>query len=276
MSRRRITDAQLLRKAVQLGDPESALVAIAELRRRLDALEAAHIDDALRLGWSWQRIGMALGITRQAAHTRHATRRRDDERLPVAGRARVVLARARHEAARLGAPAIESDHLLLALALEADGPAADAISACSLSDESIRAQLIRARGQAGALGKVQRPSLSHQALAVLEDALREALGQGAEELDCDHLLLAVLREPGGRGQRLVMELGKTPRAAERRLNRAREKRATREATPVSTGGHALRRPEGESLPIRRPPGIESRTGSRAQQFRGLLSDDQTR
>jgi hypothetical protein len=228
MSRRRITDAQLLRKAVELGDQESALIAIAELRRRLDALEATHVDDALQLGWSWQRIGMALGITRQAAHTRHSTRRRDDERLPVAGRARVVLSRARQEAARLGAPAIESDHLLLGLALEANGPAAEAIAACNLSEEAIRAQL---DGQAGARDKVQRPSLSHPALAVLEDALREALGQGAERLDCDHLLLGLLREPGGRGQRLVMALGKTPRAVERRLNRAREKRAAREATP---------------------------------------------
>jgi ATP-dependent Clp protease ATP-binding subunit ClpA len=154
--------------------------------------------------------------------------------------ARAWSSRARQEAARLGAPAIESDHLLLGLALEANGPAAEAISACSLSDEAIRAQL---DGPPGAPDKVQRPrpSLSHQALAVPEDALREALGQGAEKLDCDHLLLALLREPGGRGQRLVMGLGTTPRAVERRLNRAREKRAAREATPVTAAKYRRQR-----------------------------------
>jgi len=60
--------------------------------------------------------------------------------------------------------------------------------------------------------------------------MREALRHGSQELDCDHLLLALLREPGGRAQRLVMELGKTPRAVERRLNRAREVHAARRGT----------------------------------------------
>jgi hypothetical protein len=217
-TRRRATDAQLMKRAVQLGDPERALVAIAELRHRLDALEAAHVDDALRLGWSWQRIGLTLGITRQAAHTRHAARRRNNERLPVADRARVVLERARQEAARLGAPAIESEHLLFGLVLEADGPVGEALSACDLAEAAIREQLPRAASPRG-----KPPAFAPAVLTVLEDALREAIQQGADRLDCDHLLLALLREPGGRAQRLVMALGKTPRAVERRLNRARSK-----------------------------------------------------
>ena len=208
-----------MKRAVQLGDPEQALVAIAEMRRRLDALEAAHVDDALRMGWSWQRIGTALGITRQAAHTRHAARRRDDERLAVSDRARVVLERARQEAARLGAHAIETDHLLLGLSLEADGPVAEAIAACELADEAVRSALV-AHGPGSPRAKP--PGFSHQSLAALEEALRAAIHEGADRLDCEHLLLALLREPGGRAQRLVMTLGKTPRAVERRLNRARE------------------------------------------------------
>ena len=225
MHRRRASHARLVRRAVQLGDPDAALVAIAELRRRLDALEAAHVDDALRAGWSWQRIGMALGITRQAAHSRHAGRRRGDDRVAVAGRARVVLERARQEAARLGSATIETDHLLLGLALEADGPAAEAITACSLAEEGIRTGIANGRVPADGVMRARSSALSQSSLAVLEDALREAVRSGSDELDCDHLLLALLREPGGRGQRLVMALGKTPRAVERRLNRARERPA---------------------------------------------------
>src|SRR5919109_1069245 len=225
MHRRRASDAQLVRRALKLGDPDAALMAIAELRRRLDALEAAHVDDALRAGWSWQRIGIALGITRQAAHSRHAARRRSDDRVAVAGRARVVLERARQEASRLGSATIETDHLLLGLALEADGPAAEAIAACRLDEGEIRVRLESEPG-AGDV-RARTPALSQTSLAVLQDALREAVQRGSDKLACDHLLLALLREPGGRGQRLVMALGKTPRAVERRLNRACEKHASR-------------------------------------------------
>src|ERR671925_1358106 len=153
MHRRRASDAQLVRRALKLGDPDAALMAIAELRRRLDALEAAHVDDALRAGWSWQRIGIALGITRQAAHSRHAARRRSDDRVAVAGRARIVLERARQEAARLGSSTIETDHLLLGLALEADGAAAEAISACDLVAEEIRIGLEGERPVHGGPGR---------------------------------------------------------------------------------------------------------------------------
>src|ERR671923_1731348 len=165
MRRRRASDAQLVQLAVQLGDPDAALVAIAELRRRLDALEAAHVDNALRAGWSWQRIGIALGITRQAAHARHAQRRRGDDRVAVAvaGRARVVLERARQEASRLGSATIETDHLLLGLALEADGPAAEAIAACRLDEGEIRVRLESEPG-AGDV-RARTPALSQTSLA---------------------------------------------------------------------------------------------------------------
>jgi hypothetical protein len=218
MTPRRTTDAQLIRRAMELGDPEGALVAIAELRRRLDALEAAHVDDALRSGWSWQRIGVALGITRQAAHSRHSGRQRGDQRVAVDGRARVVLERARQEAARLGAPAVETDHILLALVLEGDGPTAEALSACGVMEREIRARLAAAPLDPNR--RRRAPQLSAAAREVLEAALREALAQGSDAFGCDHLLVGLLREPGGRAQRIVMALGKTPRAVEHRLGRA--------------------------------------------------------
>ena len=235
MERRRATDAQLVRRATTLGDPETALVAIAELRGRLDALEAAHVDDALRAGWSWQRIGMALGITRQAAHNRHSSRRRGEYRVAVTGRARVVLERARQEAARLHAPAIETDHILLALALEADGAAGEALADCNIDADEIRPRL--ESSVEGSRGK-RAPSLSSASLSVLEEALREAVQRGSDELDCDHLRLGLLREPGGRAQRLVMSLGKTPRAVERRLNRARERHLLNGGEPPVTAAAA--------------------------------------
>jgi hypothetical protein len=88
VSRARHSEAQLLRAATRLGDPDAGLTAVAELRRRLDVWEAAHVDEAVAAGWSWQRIAESLGVTKQAAHARHARRaQQSQEGLVVAGRA---------------------------------------------------------------------------------------------------------------------------------------------------------------------------------------------
>jgi DNA-binding NarL/FixJ family response regulator len=55
-------------------DPEEALAAVVSLRRMADRLEYAAVARALADGWTWQQIAEALGVTRQAAHKRHAHR----------------------------------------------------------------------------------------------------------------------------------------------------------------------------------------------------------
>lgn len=55
-------------------DPSEALAAVVSLRRMADRLEHAAVARALTDGWSWQQIAEALGVTRQAAHKRHAHR----------------------------------------------------------------------------------------------------------------------------------------------------------------------------------------------------------
>jgi hypothetical protein len=41
------------------------------LRRLADQLEARHVAAGRRQGWSWDQIGTALGISRQAAHKKY-------------------------------------------------------------------------------------------------------------------------------------------------------------------------------------------------------------
>jgi hypothetical protein len=55
-------------------DPEVALTALGELRALLLRLEPIQVEHARRRGWSWERIGQALGITRQALHEKYAKR----------------------------------------------------------------------------------------------------------------------------------------------------------------------------------------------------------
>lgn len=55
-------------------EPAAAMAAATALRRLADRLEREAVDRAVARGWSWAQVAQALGITRQAAHKRHADR----------------------------------------------------------------------------------------------------------------------------------------------------------------------------------------------------------
>ncbi|MDJ1130526.1 hypothetical protein [Streptomyces iconiensis] len=57
-------------------DPAVGLRAVAALRRLAERLEALQVDSARTRGWSWDEIGTALGVSRQAVHKKHAKRTR--------------------------------------------------------------------------------------------------------------------------------------------------------------------------------------------------------
>jgi len=52
--------------------PEEALAAVVALRLMADRLERQTVKKAIAQGWTWAQIAEALGVTRQAAHKRHA------------------------------------------------------------------------------------------------------------------------------------------------------------------------------------------------------------
>src|SRR4051812_48750263 len=66
------TPSSLLRQASRGSRPEKALAAITALRQEIDALERHHVATAISEGWSWTRVATALGVTKQAAHKKHA------------------------------------------------------------------------------------------------------------------------------------------------------------------------------------------------------------
>jgi Clp amino terminal domain, pathogenicity island component len=229
MSRPRYSEPQLLRIATRRGDPDAGLTAVAELRRRLEVWEAAHVDEAVSAGWSWRQIAESLGVTRQAAHARHA-KRRDQGGLVVAGRARRVVRRAREEATRMGAESLETDHLLLGLLLEPeDGPVKQALDGCGITVDAVRA-----RAQPLSPADDGQAEVSAAVRETLEHSMREAVARGDARLDVEHLLLAILHEPGGRGRGAVIEAGQSPGAVERRLGRAL--RAQSEAPSSASSG----------------------------------------
>jgi DNA-directed RNA polymerase specialized sigma24 family protein len=58
-------------------DPREGLEAVVALRRTLEALEAAQVENAFVAGWSWARIAEVLGVSKQAVHKKHAKRIRE-------------------------------------------------------------------------------------------------------------------------------------------------------------------------------------------------------
>ena len=55
-------------------EPAAAIAAVIGLRHLADRMEREAVERAVDEGWTWQQIAQALGVTRQAAHKRHAAR----------------------------------------------------------------------------------------------------------------------------------------------------------------------------------------------------------
>lgn len=52
-------------------DPATGLRAVGALRRLAEGLEASYVRLARSRGWSWEDIGDALGVSRQAVHAKY-------------------------------------------------------------------------------------------------------------------------------------------------------------------------------------------------------------
>jgi DNA-binding NarL/FixJ family response regulator len=56
------------------SDPDVGLRAVAALRALTERLEILQVDNARKLGWSWQEIAERLGVTKQTVHRKHGKR----------------------------------------------------------------------------------------------------------------------------------------------------------------------------------------------------------
>ena len=55
-------------------DPDVGLRAVAALRALAERLEILQVDNARKLGWSWQEIATRLRVTKQTVHRKHGHR----------------------------------------------------------------------------------------------------------------------------------------------------------------------------------------------------------
>lgn len=218
------------RRAARLGDPAQGLAAVTALRREVEALEVEQVRHALGAGWSWRRIAEALGVSKQAAHKKHAARPpttiapvAEGQRLVITGQARRAVEYAREEARRLEHPAVEPAHLLLGLLRSSNGATATALREAGIDLDSTRrdVQTMRPVGPAdGAEPAPARLPVSPGARGAFEQALREAVGRGDGHLGLEHMMLALLRDSESGAVETLGRLGVPPRRLHRMLERA--------------------------------------------------------
>ncbi len=124
-------------------------------------------------------------------------------------RARQVVVFAQDEARELRHNYIGTEHLLLGLLREADGPAARVLDAFDVTVEEVRAQVARIVGHGDEVTTGQIP-FTPRAKRVLELSLRESLSIGHNYIGTEHLLLGLAHENDGVAMRILLDFGIDP------------------------------------------------------------------
>src|SRR3954447_11857886 len=70
-----MNEATELADATASKDPEVGLAAVTALRELLESLESLQAAHARERGGSWQQIAAELGVSKQAVHKKHGSRR---------------------------------------------------------------------------------------------------------------------------------------------------------------------------------------------------------
>lgn len=60
--------------AAAAEDPREGLRAVRAVRELADRLERLQVQRARQLGWAWQEIADALGVSKQAVHKKYGRR----------------------------------------------------------------------------------------------------------------------------------------------------------------------------------------------------------
>jgi hypothetical protein len=196
----------------------TAAVMTREVGDVADAALGYFVDQARRAGHSWSEIGDALGVSKQAAQQRHATR---VDVIPVTferftERARNVTAASQMAARHLGHTYVGTEHLLLALYSEPEGLGARVLIESGLSGEAVRKAIVDEIGQGPGGGEGRLP-FTPRAVNAFTSALAVALELGHNYIGTEHLLLGVARVEGGLAAKILRAAGLDERVLRPRL-----------------------------------------------------------
>jgi hypothetical protein len=230
--------SSLVRRAGRGSPPERGLKAIAQLREELETLERHHVAKACSEGWTWSKVAGALGVTKQAAHKKHAEAVRaldeervvedvpSDARVVVTAEARDAVRLAREEARAVGSRVVGTEHLLLGVLHATRSDAIKVLERLGVDLEAARGCLqptMVAEDRAIAVTETDTAAaaaatgVSPLARSCLEQSLRETIRRGDEHLGVEHLLLALVSRTDGGAARTLEECGTSPETVRRLL-----------------------------------------------------------
>jgi hypothetical protein len=187
-----------------LDELEEAALMADHLEELADHLLGHFVDQARRVGASWQLIGQSMGVTKQAAQKRFVPGEGSMDRFT--NRASVVMLKAQNEARERGHEEVTSLHLLLGLIAEWDGFAGRAIEAAGVTKASVTTSTIRALPPSAAPLPAHAP-FSVGLKKVHELSEREALRLGHGYVGTEHILLGLLEAREEPGARVLTDLG---------------------------------------------------------------------
>jgi ATP-dependent Clp protease ATP-binding subunit ClpC len=120
--------------------------------------------------------------------------------------AKTTIVLAQEEARALRHPHIGTEHMLLALVRDEEGPAGATFRELGVTIEGARAQ-VAADVPPGEVEPVGQIPFSPRAKGTIEGALRQALGLGQDFIGTEHLLLSLLIERDSRTANVMTLLG---------------------------------------------------------------------
>jgi hypothetical protein len=204
---------QLVTRVEQAAtEPLERIDAAATLRANLDADADRVMDRFVALargeGLSWTAIGDRLGVSKQAARQRYASRMGTLES-QLRPRLRACLAQAQREAQAEGTDQVQTQHLLAGLL--AEGVAAAILEKLGLTAAQIRKAGHHLFGPPGTPSP-EAPEFSAEATCALETAthLARANRRDLQQqlVGTEHLLAALTFDSGSRARRVLNELNK--------------------------------------------------------------------
>ena len=120
-------------------------------------------------------------------------------------RARLVMKKAKEEAASVGSGLASTEHILLGLISEGEGVAATAMRNMGLNLEALRSEILKRIPRNGSGGQDSTIPLSPSGKRAIEFAYQEAQAFGVNFIGTEHLLLGIIRENEGLAARILAE-----------------------------------------------------------------------
>src|SRR4051812_24613830 len=201
-------------------NPGRGLDAIRRLRHELERAEEAQVANALAAGWSWARIGRALGVSPQAVHRKYAGCAPSPlaTSIPtVAGSVKGGLVLARTGASARGDALGGTEHLLMALLQQGEGRAAAALRRGGASLRMLRAAADVHAPRDVCFVPPSRIGMTARAAAALDRAALLAQQEGDQRMCDHHILKAILANPMSGAVALLQVIGVSPAVPLREL-----------------------------------------------------------